>query len=132
MRLPRVGTILAGAFVLFLLVATAFPALLETPDPNQIAPSEAFAGAVARALVRHRRVRAATSTAASSTAPSTRCSSASTATAIGLALGLVLGVLAGLGGRFVDFGVNRLVEVLFAFPGLLLALLVIVVYGPGP
>ena len=39
LRLPHVGTILAGAFVVFLLVATAFPALLETQDPNQIAPS---------------------------------------------------------------------------------------------
>ena len=53
------------------------------------------------------------------------------ATAIGIALALVLGLAAALGGRVVDFGVNRLLEVLFAFPGLLLALLVITVYGPG-
>ena len=53
------------------------------------------------------------------------------ATAIGIMLALVLGLAAALGGRVVDFGVNRLLEVLFAFPGLLLALLVITVYGPG-
>ncbi len=53
------------------------------------------------------------------------------ATAIGIVLALVLGLAAALGGRVVDFGVSRLLEVLFAFPGLLLALLVITVYGPG-
>ncbi|MGD8196118.1 ABC transporter permease [Herbiconiux sp. P18] len=53
------------------------------------------------------------------------------ATAIGVGLAVVLGLLAALGGRVVDFGVSRLLEVLFAFPGLLLALLVITVYGPG-
>jgi peptide/nickel transport system permease protein len=53
------------------------------------------------------------------------------ATAIGVGLALVLGLLAGLGPRWVDFGTTRLLEVLFAFPGLLLALLFIVVYGPG-
>jgi peptide/nickel transport system permease protein len=34
-------------------------------------------------------------------------------------------------GRIVDFTVNRFLEVLFAFPGLLLALLFIVIFGPG-
>lgn len=53
------------------------------------------------------------------------------ATAVGIALALVLGLAAALLGRVVDFAVNRALEVLFAFPGLLLALLVITVYGPG-
>ncbi|WP_280680074.1 ABC transporter permease [Cryobacterium sp. CG_9.6] len=53
------------------------------------------------------------------------------ATAIGLGLGLVLGVCAGMLGRVVDFTVNRLLEVLFAFPGLLLALVFILIFGPG-
>ena len=34
-------------------------------------------------------------------------------------------------GSVVDFTVNRLLEVLFAFPGLLLALLFILIFGPG-
>ncbi|MGK9147281.1 ABC transporter permease [Plantibacter flavus] len=54
------------------------------------------------------------------------------ATAIGLALGTVLATAAAAGGRFVDFAVGRVLEILFAFPGLLLALLVIVIAGPGP
>ncbi|KGJ74216.1 peptide ABC transporter permease [Cryobacterium roopkundense] len=53
------------------------------------------------------------------------------ATAIGLGLGVVLGTIAGLSGRLVDFTVNRFLEVLFAFPGLLLALVFILVFGPG-
>lgn len=53
------------------------------------------------------------------------------ATVIGVGLGLVLGVIAGWGSKFVDFGVNRVLEVLFAFPSLLLALLVITILGPG-
>ena len=53
------------------------------------------------------------------------------ATAIGLGLGIVLGTLAGMLGRVIDFTVNRFLEVLFAFPGLLLALLFIVIFGPG-
>jgi peptide/nickel transport system permease protein len=54
------------------------------------------------------------------------------ATLIGLGLGVVLGTLAGTLGAAVDFTVNRFLEVLFAFPGLLLALLFILVIGPGP
>lgn len=53
------------------------------------------------------------------------------ATVIGLGTAMVLGALAGLGTRAVDFGVSRFLEVLFAFPGLLLALLVITILGPG-
>ncbi|GEP27247.1 ABC transporter permease [Cryobacterium levicorallinum] len=53
------------------------------------------------------------------------------ATAIGLGLGVMLGTLAGMLGPIVDFTVNRVLEVLFAFPGLLLALLFILVFGPG-
>lgn len=53
------------------------------------------------------------------------------ATVIGVGLGLVLGAVAGWGSTVVDFGVNRVLEVLFAFPNLLLALLVITILGPG-
>ncbi|WP_371029299.1 ABC transporter permease [Pseudoclavibacter sp. JSM 162008] len=53
------------------------------------------------------------------------------ATAIGLALGAVFGLAAGLGPRWLDFGTTRIVEVFFSFPGILLALLLIVLAGPG-
>ncbi|CAN5116579.1 ABC transporter permease [soil metagenome] len=53
------------------------------------------------------------------------------ATAIGVGLAIIFGLLAGLGPRWVDFGTTRFLEVLFAFPGLLFALLFIVIFGPG-
>jgi peptide/nickel transport system permease protein len=54
------------------------------------------------------------------------------ATVIGTALGLVLGIAAGIGNRVTDVAVGRLLEVLFALPGLLLALVIIAFAGPGP
>ena len=130
-RMPRAGTLVSGAFVLFLVAATIAPALIATQDPNQIAPGDAFsAPSTAHWFGTDESGRDIYSRVVAGTGTSLLIGV--TATAIGLALGLVLGVLASFGGRIADFGVSRLVEVLFAFPGLLLALLVIVVYGPGP
>ncbi|GGA75558.1 ABC transporter permease [Pseudoclavibacter endophyticus] len=53
------------------------------------------------------------------------------ATAIGLGIGIVFGAAAALGPRWLDWGVGRVLEVGFAFPGILLALLVIALWGPG-
>jgi len=53
------------------------------------------------------------------------------ATALGLGVATLLGVTAGLGGRFADGAISRFVEVLFAFPGLLLALLLVAIFGTG-
>ncbi|WP_241152940.1 ABC transporter permease [Neoactinobaculum massilliense] len=53
------------------------------------------------------------------------------ATAIGMGLGLILGTAAALGPRWLDEAIARVLEVGFAFPGILLALLVIAVWGPG-
>jgi len=53
------------------------------------------------------------------------------ATALSLAIALVLGSIAALAGRFIAGTVNRVVEVLFAFPTLLLALLLVAVLGPS-
>lgn len=130
-RMPRIGTVLAAAFVVFLLAATVAPELVATQDPNEIAPGDAFQSpSLAHWFGTDESGRDIYSRVVAGTATSLLIGV--TATAIGLALGLGLGVLASFGGRIADFSVNRLVEVLFAFPGLLLALLVIVVYGPGP
>jgi peptide/nickel transport system permease protein len=53
------------------------------------------------------------------------------ATAVGLGLASLLGIVAGLGGKWVDATVNRLLEVLFSFPGLLLALFLVAIFGSG-
>lgn len=131
LALPRAGTVLACAFALFLLAACFAPALVASGDPNQIAPRQAFSPPdLWHWFGTDESGRDVYSRVVHGTANSLLIGVA--ATAIGLLLGLVLSVLAAFGGRALDFGVNRTVEVLFAFPGLLLALLVIVVAGPGP
>jgi ABC-type dipeptide/oligopeptide/nickel transport system permease subunit len=51
--------------------------------------------------------------------------------AIAMALGVLIGVLAGYFGGLVDTVLNRSQDVLFAFPTLLLAIIIVAVLGPG-
>jgi peptide/nickel transport system permease protein len=53
------------------------------------------------------------------------------ATGIGMAIGGGIGVIAGFWGGRLDNATMRAIEVLMAFPGILLALLVIGILGPG-
>ncbi|MEU4173863.1 ABC transporter permease [Streptomyces sp. NPDC026589] len=50
---------------------------------------------------------------------------------LALVLGSLLGALAAVGGRVLDEIVMRTTDVLLAFPGMLLALLVVAILGPG-
>jgi len=50
---------------------------------------------------------------------------------IALAIGVPLGAIAGLRGGTADFVIMRIVEVMTAFPGLLLAILLVAVWGGG-
>lgn len=54
------------------------------------------------------------------------------ATLIGLGLGMLFGFVGGLGGRLTDWLATRFVEVMFAFPSIVLALLFITAFGSGP
>lgn len=51
--------------------------------------------------------------------------------AIGGGLGIVLGIIAGYRGGFVDNLIMRAMDLLLAFPGILLALAIIAILGPG-
>jgi peptide/nickel transport system permease protein len=53
------------------------------------------------------------------------------ATGLAMSVALLLGFIAGLAGGLVDVAINRILEVAFAFPVLLLALLLISIYGPS-
>lgn len=53
------------------------------------------------------------------------------ATLVSITLAIVLGTLAALGGRLVGSVVNRIIEIQFALPTLLLALLLVAITGPS-
>jgi len=52
-------------------------------------------------------------------------------TAGGVILGTVLGMISGFFGGWVDTLLMRLIDIMFAFPGILLAILIVAVMGPG-
>jgi peptide/nickel transport system permease protein len=131
-RPGRVGVAetLAGLFALFLIVAAVLPTLVAPGDPLGIDPRSAFqAPSALHWFGTDESGRDIFTRVAHGTGSSLLIGSL--ATVIGLGLGIVLGTLAGMLGPVVDFTVNRLLEVLFAFPGLLLALVFILVFGPG-
>lgn len=51
--------------------------------------------------------------------------------AIALVLGTTLGTIAGYAGKWVDETIMRIVDVMMAFPGILLAILIVAVLGPS-
>lgn len=51
--------------------------------------------------------------------------------AIGLVFGTILGLVSGYAGGTVDFVTQRFIDTLYAFPGILLAMAVIAIVGPG-
>jgi peptide/nickel transport system permease protein len=118
------------ALLAVLLVAAAFPGLIARKAPDAIDPAAAFSkpsGAhwfgtdeSGRDLF-SRTVHGAQSSFAIGLL----------AMVIGLGLAVVLGTVAGLGNRWADFLVGRVLEILFAVPALLLALLLVGILGGG-
>jgi peptide/nickel transport system permease protein len=126
----RPATIFSATFVILVLVAAVAPWLLASGTPTQIdltnaltAPSwshpfgtdEAGRDLLTRVIY------------------GTRLSLGIGlgATGIAMSLAIVLGFVAGLSGRVVDTAITRLLEVFFAFPALLAALLVVAIFGPS-
>ena len=58
-------------------------------------------------------------------------STAISASVLGTAVGVVFGLIAGFCGGIVDSAIMRACDVLFAFPGILLAIAVVAILGPG-
>lgn len=124
------GEWVAAALAVFLIIAAILPALVAPGDPLAIDPLSAFQTPSLRHFFgTDESGRDIYTRVVHGTGNSLLIGVA--ATIIGLGLGIVLGTLAGMLGSVVDFTVNRLLEVLFAFPGLLLALLFILIFGPG-
>jgi peptide/nickel transport system permease protein len=124
------GEAVSLGVLLLLVVAAVFPALFTPYDPLAINPSEAFgAPSFSHPFGTDESGRDIFSRVIHGSSSSLLIGVS--ATAIGIGLALVLGVLGGLGARPLDFAVTRVNEVLFALPGLLLALVFIAIAGPG-
>lgn len=122
--------LVAGLTLVLLATAAVAPQLFAPGDPLAIAPSEAFQSPSWAHWFGTDESGRDTYTRVIHGARSSLLIGV-IATAIGIGLALVLGSIAGLGGRLADFAVGRLLEILFAFPGLLLALLFLTVFGTG-
>jgi peptide/nickel transport system permease protein len=126
----RPGVLVASLFLLFILIAAIVPSLLTKGDPLAVnlghslqSPSLEFPFGTDQSgrSVYTRVIYGARESILIGLG----------ATAVGLGVASLLGIAAGLGGKWVDGAVNRLLEVLFSFPGLLLALFLVAIFGSG-
>jgi peptide/nickel transport system permease protein len=128
--LPAAGLVLAVAFLALVAVAVAVPGILAPFDPDAPDPARAFAAPdLAHLFGTDQSGRDLFSRVVHGARQSVLVGVA--AALIGVGGGGALGLLAALGGRFTDSVVSRVVEVLFAFPALLLALLFVTILGTG-
>jgi peptide/nickel transport system permease protein len=126
----RPGVALAGIVVAFFVLAVIAPALLATHSPYVINLAETLkAPSWAHILGTDASGRDLYSRVIYGARESLLIGVA--ATALSISIAIVLGVVSGLAGGLVDGAINRLIEVLFSFPVLLLALLFVAVFGPS-
>jgi len=126
----RPDLVAAALFVFLLLVAAIQPALLTSTDPLEASARDAFIGpSAAHPLGTDENGRDVLSRIIHGAGASLFLGLG--ATAIGLAAGIPLGLIAGLAHRWIGGAVMRFVDVLLAFPDLLLALVIITFWGEG-
>lgn len=128
-RLSPSGVV-AASVVLLLAVAALVPGVFAPGDPLAIAPADAFAPpGWGHPFGTDESGRDLFTRIVHGTAPSVGIGLA--ATSIGIGAGLVLGFASGLGPRMLDAALGRIIEVLFALPTLVMALLLVAVMRPG-
>jgi len=126
----RPAGVVALVVVLAILVAAVWPGLIAPGDPLAIAPTDALAPpSLAHLFGTDESGRDIFTRVVHGTAPSVGIGLA--ATGIGIGAGLVLGFASGLGPKALDAALGRVIEVLFALPTLVMALLLVAVMGPG-
>jgi peptide/nickel transport system permease protein len=126
----RPGITLAWLMVAFLVAAVAFPALIAPDAPLAVDPSKTLLGpSLSHLFGTDQSGRDVFSRVVYGARESLSIGVA--ATVVGLAIAIVLGFVAGLGGRWADLLISRFLEILFAFPSLLLALLFVAMFGAG-
>ncbi|MBJ7330980.1 MAG: ABC transporter permease [Solirubrobacteraceae bacterium] len=127
-ELPSIGLVLASAYIGFLVIAAIAPALLTSGSPTDIdirntlePPSlEHIFGTDQAGRDLYTRV-------VYGTRESLLIGLG--ATGLSMSIALIFGFTAALSNKVVDGGINRGLEVVFAFPPLLLALLFVTVFG---
>lgn len=126
----RPGLVAAAVYLLFLSIATVFPTLLTSVDPLAASARDAFLGPSAEhPLGTDENGRDLLSRLIHGASASLLMGVG--ATAIGLFFGVSMGLAAGLGHKWVNAAVMRFVDVLLAFPDILLALVIITFWGDG-
>jgi len=129
-RPSRLGLFLAGAVLIVLVVAAVFPGLLASGNPLEANAREAFrAPSLAHPFGTDENGRDVLTRIVHGARPSLVMGLASTV--IGVGLGALLGLVAGLSHRRVDGLLMRFIDMLLAFPDLLLALVIITFWGQG-
>ncbi|QKZ04922.1 ABC transporter permease [Pseudomonas eucalypticola] len=127
---PRWGTLLAGLFLAWLVAAALAPGLFSHSDPLAIVPRDAFqAPGWAHWFGTDQSGRDIYARIVFGARQSLLIGMA--ATALAMAVAISLGLLGGLLGGATDRAIGWLLEVLFAFPSLVLALLFVAVFGSG-
>ncbi len=127
----RPGYVLAGVFLLAIVLAALVPGWLAPQDPLAISPDGAFLhpGAAGHLLGTDETGRDQFSRLVFGARASLVMGLG--ATAIGVAGGTLLGLLAGLGNKYAEGAIMRLVDVVLSVPELLLALVVVTLLGSG-
>ncbi|WP_282363676.1 ABC transporter permease [Pseudomonas sp. PS01297] len=129
-RQVPLGPLLALIFLAFLIVAALLPQLFTHADPLAIVPHYAFhPPGWAHWFGTDQSGRDIFSRVIYGTRQSLLIGLA--ATVLAMSIAIALGLLGGLGGARLDRGVGWLLEILFAFPSLVLALLFVAVFGSG-
>jgi len=130
-RVPRSGgVIVATLFLAVLVLAALWPGLFTRIDPLQTEISNALAApSLAHPFGTDQTGRDVFSRVVYGTQHSLVIGLV--ATLLALLGGLVVGTVAGIAPRIVDTVLSRIIDVLMAFPELLIALLVIAIIGPG-
>ena len=129
-RKVPLGPLLALVFLAFLIIAALFPYLFSHADPLAIVPRDAFhPPGWAHWFGTDQSGRDIFSRVIYGTRQSLLIGLA--ATALAMTIAIALGLLGGLGGARLDRAVGWLLEILFAFPSLVLALLFVAVFGSG-
>ncbi len=132
MRKVPFSTKVSFAFILFLAIAALFSPLLPLPDPYQQDIMESnippFA-TIAHLLGTDELGRDMLSRVVFGSRFSLFIGLGSVA--VGLLAGVPLGLLAGFFGAWIDALISRVIDVILAFPGIILALAVVAISGPG-